>query len=825
MRQNDLTQIKKQLMLNFILCNLAYPVILLLLLIMSMKLSDILRASTAMTIFTIPAVGIVFFIYHKITARLQKMIDERSDDEAAIQFAKRLPVLVSVLFAAPLVSGSIVVTVIAYYLRVLVIPSQAAFYIIIELLLSSGLTLYHYYRFKIILYPVSSRVNLRSLSVFEKLLAPIISFLIITLLFVGIGIYAINVNRTVEFYKSNTISQMDKTAIAIDNTFERIEVEMKTSLNFFNPETLSQGEAIGMAKRIFDNMQSKNIELLYVGKKDGTVYTNIATVQDINERDYFRRVQSIKETVWSDLIKNKSTGSTVIVCLVPKIVNGTLTGELGATIKAETLKSIIDSMSTTNETKFSIVNSEGKIVYHSEERLLDKVLGKDLLDKNGRDITKEFIKSDDSNFHEFVINDKPLMLRKVKLNSTGHYLVSTSYESALMKPVNSIVIRVIISLLFIFIIVFIILYQTGKSFSNPIRNTIKVFKNLSAGDLTARSDDYLPDEFGDMIRNMKKFQDKISEVVDSALTSSNQLAASAEELSATSSSLADSAQSQAAAVEEATASLEEIAASNESIAESSRAQSDHAKNTYRLIEELGNLIKAVNNDAVTTLKVANDTTNEALKGNDLMQNTITGMNSIEENSIKIAEMVSLISDISDQVNLLALNAAIEAARAGEHGRGFAVVADEIGKLAEQTADSAKSITTLVSNGVKSAKQGIQDINDTSRALENIINYINNTKELVQKIAQSTETQAKASEEVTDATRQVMDMSDSISNSTHEQTITHTEISKTMDQINEQTQAQASGAEEIASSAEEISAQAENMKSHLEFFTISKGKEA
>jgi methyl-accepting chemotaxis protein len=151
------------------------------------------------------------------------------------------------------------------------------------------------------------------------------------------------------------------------------------------------------------------------------------------------------------------------------------------------------------------------------------------------------------------------------------------------------------------------------------------------------------------------------------------------------------------------------------------------------MEELGQIIKAVHSDSTDALKVANITSEEARKGNDLMKNTITGMNDIENNSNNIAQMVMLISDISDQVNLLALNAAIEAARAGEYGRGFAVVADEIGKLAEQTADSAKNITGLVSAGVKSAKQGIKDIGDTSKAMENIINYVKQTKEFGQKI--------------------------------------------------------------------------------------------
>jgi len=800
--------------INKIFTHLAFLIVLL---VMEAESGTLIKTLTLLLMMTVPIILLSILFYHILIKKAQVMIDARRTDTYASNYAIRLPIVGTVIMVSMLTINSVLFASVCYRQGILFTYTQVILFMLLGISLGIAVALYHYYRIKIILYPITGTVKLKSLSIFEKLLTPILSFIILAFVLVAIGVYTINIGTTISNYKANSTLKGEKIAAELDKRFNSVQDELTHYSNFIYPETWKEKEAYDLLERLYNNRTSKQMETLYTVKNNSMCFTNHRKTLDLTGRQYITDIIKTRKPAWSDLLVSKETGNQMISCAVPKVINGRTEGGVCAVINVNNIQELISQSSTEEDVVF-LMASNGKVIFHKDRQYIDKTLGKEVNDDTGKDMG-EFVRSADNKFFQYVFNGYNAFYKKYKINTTGHYLVSRIYIKALMEPVDKIIIRIIVALLAIIAFVTVIIFLIGRSFSKPIRSTINIFQKLSAGNLSEKNSDYLADEFGDMLKNLSKFQDKINEVVTSAMNSSNQLAASAEELAATSSNLAESAQTQAASVEEATASLEEISASNESIANNARVQSEFSRNTNKSMEELGSLIRSVHSDSMGALEVANITTDEAKKGNELMQNTIAGMNDIEENSRKIAEMVTLISDISDQVNLLALNAAIEAARAGEHGRGFAVVADEIGKLAEQTADSAKNITGLVSNGVRSAKQGIQDIAETSKALENIINHINRTKEFVQKIVDSTDVQAKASEHVLSATKQVMDMSESISNSTTEQTLTHGEISKTMDQINEQTQRQASGAQEIASSSQEISAQAESMKIVLDFFKL------
>ncbi|MBE5935905.1 MAG: hypothetical protein E7262_08975 [Lachnospiraceae bacterium] len=84
-----------------------------------------------------------------------------------------------------------------------------------------------------------------------------------------------------------------------------------------------------------------------------------------------------------------------------------------------------------------------------------------------------------------------------------------------------------------------------------------------------------------------------------------------------------------------------------------------------------------------------------------------------ELSKQISNIVSVITNISEQTQLLSLNASIEAARAGEYGKGFAVVAEEINKLSNQTNEALDNIDKIITEVVSNTDQAIIAMEDSA----------------------------------------------------------------------------------------------------------------
>ena len=314
--------------------------------------------------------------------------------------------------------------------------------------------------------------------------------------------------------------------------------------------------------------------------------------------------------------------------------------------------------------------------------------------------------------------------------------------------------------------------------------------SLAEGDLTVRAT-VTEDITGAIADSINFAVEALRSLVTTINETAVQVAAAAQETQATAIHLAEAAEHQAQQITSASAAINEIAVSIDEVSKNSAESADVAQRSVAI----------------------------AAKGAEVVRQTIQGMDSIRdqiqetskrikrlgESSQEIGSIIELINDISEQTNILALNAAIQAASAGEAGRGFAVVADEVQRLAERASNATKRIETLV--------QTIQaDTNEAVSSMEQT------TAEVVAG-ARLAEDAGLALGEIEKVSNDLADLIQNISEAARQQSAAATNISATMNVIQEITSQTSMGASQTAESIGNLAQLAADLRRSVADFKL------
>ncbi len=371
---------------------------------------------------------------------------------------------------------------------------------------------------------------------------------------------------------------------------------------------------------------------------------------------------------------------------------------------------------------------------------------------------------------------------------------------------------------FCFVVLLGLAYVIIKDIMVSLDKMVEECRRMKDGDFRL-NEDYEPrgDELGHMSEAMQAMRKSLNKLMRQVSESSEQLAASSEELTASAGQAAQAATQVAQSASEVVESVEHqqqaVMGSNESV-QSAEASIEEIRQKSAKVEEHSAAVAQRAEDGNASI----DASVRQIKDVEVTVTSSAKMvDRLGERSKEIGEIVDTMTAIAEQTNLLALNAAIEAARAGEHGRGFTVVAEEVGKLAQESKESAEKIATLIKEiqndtdeAVTAMRSGKAAVMEGAHSVESLRTMFEEINQLVAGVSGEISYVTEAINSTADATNEIAAEMSNINSYSGK-------VASEMQAVSAATEEQSASAEEIASASDALATLAQSQQMALSHF--------
>lgn len=370
------------------------------------------------------------------------------------------------------------------------------------------------------------------------------------------------------------------------------------------------------------------------------------------------------------------------------------------------------------------------------------------------------------------------------------------------------------------LLIFLGLYSLINRSLAPLQSVEQLLGAVARGDFSQTIDLDSRNEMGRIARSANTMIAQVSSTIDHVKRAAAALGTSSQELTSTSSTLGQGSMEQVEKLREVWDGLDRMLAS---VSELSAYITDEFKDISVAVEAVGGLEKIAStiSQNMAAAKTREETSiNTAREGVEQVEAATAVIQRIVESSNRIAGMVTIIDDISDQINLLSLNASIEAARAGDAGRGFAVVAEQIGRLAENTSTQVKEIHGMSGEIERNVRDGSSVVRDISKGIARIMEDIMANASMIHEVVRLTENQAEQHGNIRSLMNHLHQKAAGIMSTGEAQRSATEAMGTSVRNVLDSATGISAAAEEIAAASEDLARRSEELNRLVESFQTS-----